>query len=443
MDDELKRLQELRAKIAAQMKAMLDKAEEEDRGFDDEEQAKWHSMRTELEDLEKRIEARKEYLELRQSLDQPSNMPWSETREYELDDFGNPMKPKQSPDQRQDEEQKYFDVFMRLLRSDQPGVIDLTQEERQILRGHFVKEEVRAQGTIPKSSGGYLIPTLLQNRIIEVMKDFGGIFGAATILNTSGGEPLNWPTNDDTENEGELVAEHAQVGETELEFGQKELGAYKYSSKIIRVSIELLQDSAFALDSFIVRKFGQRLGRITSRHFATGTGNNQPQGLVTAASPGYTAASATDITYVDLLRLKHSVDPAYRNSRSCRWLFNDSVLLQFKEMLDDNGRPLWKPSMADGTPALIDGDPYIIDQGVPDPAADATPMAFGDLSEYVVRQVMGFTLHRLIEKFIDYGQIGFLAFMRTDADLMDSSAVKTLKMASGGAPETTSGKKPK
>ena len=269
-------------------------------------------------------------------------------------------------------------------------------------------------------------------RIIETMKAYGGIRQFATVMNTTAGEPINWPTNDDTGNEGELVAEHQEVEETELEFGQKELGAYKYSSKVVRASIEILQDSAFALDSFITRAFGIRLGRVTARHYATGTGNNQPQGLLPAANVGYTAESPTDIGYTDLLRLKHSVDPAYRNMGGCRWVFNDSVLLQFKEMLDNYGRPLWKPSMADGTPALIDGDPFVIDQGCPDPAAGTVPMAFGDLSEFVIRDVLGFTLHRLVEKYINLGQIGFLAFMRTDSDLMDSAAVKTLQMSSNG-----------
>ena len=362
----------------------------------------------------------------------PLNPLPSETREYELDDFGNPVKPKKkSKDQRADEEQQYTDAFMALLRSDQPGMIDLSQEQRKLIREHFVPE-TRAQGTVPKSTGGYLIPTTLAMHIIETMKAYGGIRQFATVMNTTAGETINWPTNDDTGNEGELVAEHAQVDETELEFGQKDLGAYKYSSKVVRVSIEILQDSAFALDSFIVRKFGQRLGRITARHYATGTGDKQPQGLLPAANVGYTAEGSTDIGYTDLLRLKHSVDPAYRNMGGCRWVFNDGVLLQFKEMLDGYGRPLWKPSMADGTPALIDGDPYVIDQGCPDPKAGTVPMAYGDLSEFVIRDVLGFTLHRMIEKYIDYGQIGFLAFMRTDSDLMDSAAVKTLQMSGNG-----------
>ena len=434
MSDELKRLKEKRAKIADQMAKLVETAEKDDRGLTDEERGKWDSMRTELEPLDQRIDDTKEAEELRRSVEVPINPLPSETREYELDDFGNPIRPKKprSKDQRADEEQQYTDAFMSLLRSDQPGMIDLSQDQRKILRSHFVAEEVRAQGTLPKSTGGYLIPTTLAMRIIETMKAYGGIRQFATVMNTSAGETINWPTNDDTGNEGELVAEHAQVDETELEFGQKDLGAYKYSSKVIRVSIELLQDSAFALDSFITRKFGQRLGRITARHYATGTGDKQPQGLLPAAKVGHTAESPTDIGYKDLLRLKHSVDPAYRNMGGCRWVFNDSVLLQFKEMVDADGRPLWKPSMADGTPALIDGDPYVVDQGCPDAKADAVPMAYGDLSEYIIRDVLGFTLHRMVEKYIDYGQIGFLAFMRTDADLMDSAAVKTLQMAGNG-----------
>lgn len=443
MSEELKRLQEKRAGIADNMAKLVEVAEKEDRGINDEERGKWDTMRAELEPLDQRIADLKEALEYRQSVDVPLNPLPSETREYELDDLGNPIRPKkpQSDDQRQSEEQQYTDAFMSLLRSEQPGMLDLGQDQRKILRSHYVSEEVRQQGTMPKSTGGYLIPTTLAARIIETMKAYGGIRQFATVMNTSAGETINWPTNDDTGNEGELVAEHTQVDETELEFGQKELGAFKYSSKVVRVSIELLQDSAFALDSFITRKFGQRLGRITARHYATGTGTAQPQGLLPAASVGHTATSTTDIGYVDLLRLKHSVDPAYRNMGGCRWVFNDSVLLQFKEMLDDNGRPLWKPSMADGTPALIDGDPYVIDQGCPDAAAAEVPMAYGDLSEFIIRDVLGFTLHRMVEKYIDYGQIGFLAFMRTDADLMDSDAVKTLQMAAASLNDAKASKK--
>lgn len=429
MDKELQRLQEKRAQLVTQMEQLVKTAEDDDRGFTDEERAKWDAMRTDHDGLEQRLDNLKTAIDSRTAVEQPSNPLPPETRTYELDDFGNPLRPKGGDDDEDDDgEAAYRAAFMQLLRSDQPGMVDLDQQQRQIMRAHYVPEQ-RAQGTTPATAGGYLIPTTMVNTIIETMKAFGGIYGAATVINTSAGEAMQYPTNDDTANEGELVAEHAQVGETELEFGQETLGAYKYSSKVVRVSIELLQDSAFGLDSFIARKFGQRLGRITSKHYATGTGTNQPHGLMTSANTGHTGSSATEITYADWLRLKHSVDPAYRSSRGCRWVMNDKTLLLAKEMVDANGRPLWKPSMAEGTPQLIDGEPFIIDQGVAEPAAGAVALGYGDVSEFIIRNVLGFTLHRLIEKYIDYGQIGFLAFMRSDSGLMDKAAFKTLKMA--------------
>ena len=431
---ELRELKKKRALLAEKMVKLVEKAEQEERAFTDEERTEWDGMRKEIDQFDQRIDLLKEAETLERSLDESLNALPPETREYERDALGNLLKPKKkgSDDQRQEQEQQYTDAFMALLRSDQPGMGELSDEQRKILRSHLVVEN-RAQGTVPNSSGGFLIPVTLANYIIETMKAYGGIRQFASVISTTAGEVINYPTNDDTGNEGELVAEHAQVGETEFEFGQKQLGAYKYSSKVVRVSLELLQDSAFPLDAFITRKFGQRLGRITARHYATGTGNKQPQGLLPAAPVGHTTSGAI-ITYSDLLRLKHSVDPAYRNTGTCHYLMNDSTLLMFKEMLDDNGRPLWKPSIADGTPATIDGDPYVIDQGVPSVKAGELAMAYGDLSEYVIRDVMGFQLHRLLEKYIDYGQIGFLAFLRSDANLMDSEAVKTLKM-SGTEPE--------
>ena len=314
------------------------------------------------------------------------------------------------------------------MRSDEPGMSGLSSEHRQLLRKNVVVEQRAAQATTPGSAGGFLIPTTMVKTILETMKAYGGIRQYATVINTAAGEEMQWPTNDDTGNEGELVGENKQVGETEFVFGQTTLGAYKYSSKIVRISLELLQDSAFGLDQFVARKFGQRLGRITAKHYATGTGVNQPQGLMTAATVGHTGSSATEVTYQDYLRLKHSIDPAYRQSGSGRWVMNDALLLKAKEMLDGNNRPLWKPSMADGSPSLIDSDPYVIDQGVAAPGAGKIALGYGDISEFIVRDVMGLTMHRLIEKYIDYGQIGFLAFLRTTSALMDKEAFKTLKM---------------
>ena len=201
-------------------------------------------------------------------------------------------------------------------------------------------------------------------------------------------------------------------------FGELVLGAYKYTSKIIRVSVELLQDSAFNMEQYIGGKFGERLGRATAAHYATGTGTGQPNGLMTAATAGVTAASATAITYLEMLDLKHSVDPAYRVSPM--WLFNDSTLKALKQLVDLDGRPLWSPAIAADAPATFDGDPYQIDQGIDSIATGNRTVAYGDMSKYLIRDVLGMQMVTLRERYADFHQAGFIAFMRTDADLLDA-----------------------
>lgn len=418
----LKRLQDQRAALAETMHNLVKDAEDADRGFTDEERGKWDTMKADYESLESRIAVAKEDVQRQADLEAPDNLPINNG------DGQEPMKSRQ----KKDPESAYQNAFNALIRSQEPGMTGIDNEHRELLRSNE-RRDTGPQATTPGSAGGYLIPTTLVREIKETMKAFGGIRQYATVLSTSAGEEMQWPTNDDTGNEGALLAENTQADETEFQFAQLSLGAFKYTSKIVRVSIELLQDSAFNLDSFIARKFGERLGRITARHYATGTGTNQPQGLMTAATVGHTATSQTEVTYGDYLRLKHSIDPAYRQAGEGRWVMNDALLLQAKEMLDGNDRPLWKPGMADGTPALIDGDPYVIDQGVEAPASGTTCLGYGSLREFYIRDVAGMTLHRMVEKYIDYGQIGFLAFLRTDSNLMDASAFKTLQMAGARA----------
>src|SRR3990167_10031464 len=97
--------------------------------------------------------------------------------------------------------------------------------------------------------------------------------------------------------------------------GQKVLKSYLYSSKIVKVSLQLLQDASFDFEGFLSRKLGMRIGRIQNQHFTTGTGVNQPQGAVTAATVGRQGATgfSTTVDFNELKRAKHSVDIAYRN----------------------------------------------------------------------------------------------------------------------------------
>ncbi len=263
--------------------------------------------------------------------------------------------------------------------------------------------------------------------LLTRLKDFGGMREWADVMSMNSGEPFNWPTMDDTSNVGELLGENATANDSDVVFGTVAIGAFKYSSRAIPVSIELLQDSAIDVDAVVLSALATRIARIQNTHFTTGTGTGQPMGAITAAAVGKLGATGqtTSITYDDLVDLEHSIDPAYRKM-GCKFQFHDNTLRTLRKLKDTGGRPIWLPqaqgSLKDGAPATILNYPYIINQDVPTMAANAKSILFGHGGKYKIRDVMNVTLYRFTDSaYMKKGQVGFLAFSRADGRCIDAT----------------------
>ncbi|MFE1272071.1 phage major capsid protein [Streptomyces sp. NPDC058758] len=403
----LTRALEKRANTWSQMQEILAVAEREGRDLTAEEREKWDRAEKDVTEASQDVER----LERMARLDTVQRDQLVIADGPTGEDRGNT-----------DPEAAYRGAFGQYVRG---GMSGLDNEQRQLLMSNM--SEVRAQATSPGSAGGYFIPTETLNQITETMKAYGGILSLANVLNTTSGNPLNWPSNDDTANVGAILAENSQITEQDVTLGQKTLGAYTYTSKLVRVSLQLLQDSAFSIDTWLPRKLGERIGRAVAAHLATGTGTGQPEGLFTNATAGKTGTTGqtTSIIYDDLIDLIHSVDPAYRQSPNTRFVMSDSALKMVRKLKDGNQLPLWQPSTQMGVPDTLLGYGVTVDNGVPVPAANAKSIGFGDVSAaYVVRQVAGGQLMRLEERYADYLQVGFFGFMRLDAKPDDTSAFR-------------------
>ncbi|WP_320784192.1 phage major capsid protein [Streptomyces sp. CRN 30] len=315
---------------------------------------------------------------------------------------------------------QYTEAFSVYLRG---GMDRLTPDQRNLMMDQQVS--LRAMGTNTDAGGGFTVPEEFRNIMTETMKAFGGLFGLAEVITTSTGANLNWPTNDDTSNEGEILGENQPTGEQDLQLGGKELKAYTFSSKQVRLSLNLLQDSAFSLETWVPKKLGERIGRRSARAWTTGTGVDQPEGLTTGAVVGKTGANGqtTSVIYDDLVDLEHSVDSAYR--ANAQYLMHDLTLKVIRKLKDQQGRPLWQPIPAPGFPATINGFTYNIDNSMPVPAAGAKSLAFGDFKAgYLIRQVLDVQTLRLVERYAEYLQVAFLGFARMDGMINDPSAIR-------------------
>lgn len=292
--------------------------------------------------------------------------------------------------------------------------------------------DIRAtMSTTTGSEGGYTVQTDIAKTVADALKAFGGVRAIATVIQTDMGNPMSFPTSNGTSEVGELIAENTTATGADPTFGTLALNVFKFSSKVIAVPIELLQDSSVDIEAFVLKRITDRLGRITNQLFTTGTGSSQPRGLVTASTVGKTGVTgqATSITYDDLIDLVHSVDPAYRASSQCGFMLHDTTMREIRKLKDDTGRPVFLPGydgLAEAMPDTILGYPVTINQDMPVMAANAKSVLFGDMSRYYVRDVLQNTLHRFEDSaYAKLGQVGFLARARSGGNLIDvGGAVK-------------------
>ncbi len=285
------------------------------------------------------------------------------------------------------------------------------------------------------TQGGIFVPASFMYDVDVATKYFAPLMsdGVCRVIETATGAVLPYPTANDTSNQAAVLADATQDSEQSVPIGVVNFGAFKYTSRIVRVSLELLQDSAFNLEDFLKQQFAIRFGRGYEAAFTTGAGGSTaPTGILTAviasgvtpvvgaganANDG-TSSAPTSIGTNDLIALEHSVDPTYR--RGAKFMLADSTLKVVKQLLDKYGRPIWVPGLASNAPDQILGYGYTINQSLPSVGASKNTTLFGDMSKFIIRKVRDMSVLRLDERYADYGQVGFIAFSRVDSNLIDA-----------------------
>ncbi len=307
------------------------------------------------------------------------------------------------------------------------GFAALTAEERSMIQKRGTATQVAGTDNL----GGYLVPQEFSNELDMASEFTGEVERLAKKLNTAGGGLLDYPTLNDTATDANLISEAAAVTVQDMTFGNKQLSAYNYSS-LVKVSQQLLQDSAFDLNSFLVEAMGERIARATNAAFTTGTGSSQPQGIITGSVAGKTAASATAITADEILDLIYSIDSSYRNKASFGLMAHDNVIAAIRALGlgSSNDFPVFVPSMAQGEPDRIFGVPVYVNNDMESSIATGKKtLLAADFSKFVVRNAGGIQMLRLNERFADELEVGFVSWKRSDSAVLDSRAVKHLVQA--------------
>jgi HK97 family phage major capsid protein len=317
-------------------------------------------------------------------------------------------------------------------------------------RPEEISQEQRAGLLSGDSSAGYLIPIGFQRELEARLKSFSGLRQAARIVTTATGNTLNWPTADDTTNTGEFLVEgtETQLDTNDPTFGNVAFTSSLVSSKTVTVSVQTLTDAFENVEGILSNFFAIRLARTTEPTYLNGSGSGEPNGLLTAlASANYTGgpdgsyivlanganansgnSADTEINSIgtqDIDNLLSALDPAYQANAS--YMAHSSVFSKLRGQLDKYGRPIWNVSLASGEPDTLWGKKYYQNQFMSPIGASNISMICGDFSHYVIRDVLGMTMIRYNELFMQYYKIGYQMFLRTDGQLLQPAAFAVLQ----------------
>ncbi len=294
-----------------------------------------------------------------------------------------------------------------------------------IMRDKSVPHEIyNALQVGADAEGGYLVPDEFQRTLIEALQEQNIFRQFAKVITTSSGD-RKIPVVA-SKGSAAWIDEEAAYPESDDAFGQVSIGAYKLAT-MIKVSEELLNDSAFDMPGYIAREFARRIGAAEEEAFIIGNGSGRPLGVLAAtggAETGVTAASATAITMDEVMDLFYSLRAPYR--RNSVFMMNDATVKALRKLKNGNGDYLWQPSVTAGTPDTLLNRPVYTSAYMPTIAASAKTILFGDLSFYWVADRAGRSFKRLNELYAPTGQVGFLSSERVDGKLVLPEAVKVL-----------------
>lgn len=393
-------LREKRAKAWDAAKAFLDTKRGNDGLLSAEDTGTYEKMEKDVVDLGKEIERLERQTAIDAELNKPTSTPLTNQPNGNVD--GEKKKGRASD--------QYHRSFWNAMRQ----------------KNFYDVENALQVGT--DSEGGYLVPDEFEQTLVEALEEENFFRNIATVIQTSSGD-RKIPVVA-SKGEAAWIDEEGVFVESDETFGQVSIGAYKVGT-MIKVSDELLNDSAFNLEAYISKEFGRRIGSKEEEAFFVGNGTGKPTGIFNAtggASEG-TKTSTAAISFDDVMDLFYSVKSPYR--KKAVWVLNDTTVKALRKLKDNNGNYIWQPSVQVGQPDMILNRPYHTSAYVPEIAAGKKVMAFGDFSYYWIADRQGRSFKRLNELYAANGQVGFLASQRVDGKLILTEAVKTMTMKSG------------
>jgi HK97 family phage major capsid protein len=396
-----------KSEIIAEQRAMIDKAESENRYFSDAEEKLYKKLNDEFDDLTAQLQNTGTDKMTSLVVDRQNNNPveirnnkstigvyrkMENNNNYIYDEKGTSLR----------------DAFNRYL---QMGPNAITPVEFRALQSDL------------DPSGGYLIaPVQVANSIISDLNNEVFIRNLAKKFTVANAQSLGCPAIDDDFGDPTFTAELGTGSEdSDLDFGTRDLYPHP-AARRIRVSNKLLRASSLNPEQIVQQRMVYKMSVVHENAFLNGTGVNQPLGVFVASDAGIDAGrdvstgnTATTVTVDGLINAVGELKAQYR--KNAQWCVSRSFMTQVSKLKDGSGRFLLEPSITKGQPDMLLGFAVNVSEYCPDTfTANQYVAILGDWSFYYIVDALDMQIQRLVELYSETNQTGFI--IRTEVDGM-------------------------
>ena len=381
----MKKLIEKRAVLKAMLEKMLETAKVEERAFTDEENTKFTETENEIKALTATIEA--------------------EERAKGISDMPVPaVAPVQNEDKKAVEERAFYNYIM----------------------GKAV--EMRAgEQNITVAGNGDIVPETIANRIIDTVKDICPILAGADIYRVKGTLKIpKWTkANGSHDITVGYASEFTELTADSGKFTSVELGGYLAGAlTLIGRSVE--NNSVFNVVEFVIRKMAEKIAEFWEHELLTSTGVSSAEGALNTSNT-VTAADDVTISFDDLIKLQSAIKTVYQ--RNACWTMNNNTFTAIKLLKDGEGRPMIQTDATKEFPYTLLGKPVYLSDSMPDIAASASPILYGDYTGLSVNIRENISIEVLREKYATQHALGVVAWFEFDSRITDEQKLAKLVMA--------------
>jgi HK97 family phage major capsid protein len=387
-----KELRQKRAALYEQVKGILKKAEGENRALTAEEQEQTGKIEADMEALRKTYEAEERAAEVEKELSESIRTAPKPTPETAA-----------APTEKR-ATKEYVQAFSSYLRTGSTA-------------------ELRAMQVGDLTEGGTLVPTEFEKQLIQALNEQNVMRPLCTVISTAVNRDIPVISSHGS---AAWTAEEAAANDSQDVTGKVTLNAYKLT-RLVKVSEELITDSAFDLQAYLNAEFARSFGAAEEAGFVNGSGSGQPTGIVGGATVGVTTASASAITSDEIIGQYHALPRQYR--ANAVWLMADTTAMVLRKLKNSvSGDYHWQPGLQASEPDRLMGKPVYYSSYVPAIAATAKVAVFGDFKFYWIADRQGRTFQRLNELYAANGQVGFRGAQRVDGKLLLADSCRSLVM---------------